>query len=140
VHRAQATRFITISQQMAQEGSGARLAIERLAGKTFIGWCNVFSYNPQHRSIKLGYGLDTGAWHQGFATEAARALLQWAFATLDLNRVQAETDPRNTASNRVLEKLNFIHEGTLRQDCIVSGEVSDSRVYGLLRQDWQPTP
>jgi len=64
--------------------------------------------------------------------------LQWAFATLDLNRVQSGADTRNTASERVLEKLGFVREGTLREDCIVNGEVSDSSVYGLLRREWKP--
>ena len=41
---------------------------------------------------------------------------------------------------RVLEKLGFVREGTLREDCIVDGEVSDSWVYGLLRREWQPPP
>ena len=63
------------------------------------------------------------------------ALLDWAFGTLDLNRVQAETDTRNLASARVLEKLGFQREGTLREDCIVDGVVSDSWVFGLLRRD-----
>jgi RimJ/RimL family protein N-acetyltransferase len=135
---ARAARFLDICEQMQQEGTGARLAIERAADAAFIGVCNLFNYNPTHRSAKLGYVLDIPAWGHGFATEAARALLQWSFATLDLNRVQSETDTRNTASNRVLEKLRFRHEGTLRQDCIVNGEISDSRVYGLLRQDWNP--
>ncbi|MGW3602728.1 GNAT family N-acetyltransferase [Micromonospora sp. NPDC005161] len=56
--------------------------------------------------------------------------------TLDLNRVQAETDTRNVASARVLEKLGFVREGTLREDCVVNGEVSDSWVYGLIRREW----
>ena len=71
--------------------------------------------------------------------ERARALGAWAFGTLDLNRVQAETDTRNTASSRVLEKHRFVREGTLREDCIVNGEVSDSWVYGLLRRQWGPS-
>ena len=136
--RARADRFLTICEQMQQEGSGARLAIERAGDATFIGVCNLFNWNPTYRSAKLGYVLDLPAWGQGFATEAARALLQWGFNTLELNRVQSETDTRNAASNRVLEKLGFIHEGTLREDCIVDGEISDSRVYGLLRRDWTP--
>lgn len=136
--RAKAARFIAICEQMQQEGSGARLAIERAGDATFIGTCNLFNWNPTYRSAKLGYCLDIPAWGQGFATEAARALLQWSFNTLDLNRVQSETDTRNTASNRVLEKLGFTHEGTMREDCIVDGEISDSRVYGLLRRDWIP--
>ncbi|HEX3004917.1 MAG TPA: GNAT family protein, partial [Angustibacter sp.] len=74
-----------------------------------------------------------------YATEAALALLAWAFETLDLNRVQAETDTRNLASARVLEKLGFVREGTLREDCVVDGDVSDSWVYGLLRREWRPS-
>jgi RimJ/RimL family protein N-acetyltransferase len=67
-------------------------------------------------------------------------LLQWAFDTLEVNRVQAETDTRNVASAHVLEKVGFMREGTLREDCVVNGEVSDSWVFGLLRRDWRPLP
>jgi [ribosomal protein S5]-alanine N-acetyltransferase len=135
--RARAERFITMCKQMEQEGTGARLAIERADG-AFIGWCCLIQWNPDYRSAKMGYCFDEAAWGQGFATEAAGALLQWAFDTLELNRVQAETDTRNTASSRVLEKLGFAREGTLREDCIVDAEVSDTWVYGLLRREWAP--
>ncbi|MGH8779473.1 GNAT family N-acetyltransferase [Paraburkholderia sp.] len=136
--RAQAERFIESCRQIEQEGSGARLAIERAADGVFIGWCSLGRWDSNYRSAKMGYCLDEVAWHQGFATEAAGAVLQWAFDTLDLNRVQAETDTRNTGSSRVLEKLGFVREGTLREDCIVDGEISDSWVYGLLRREWKP--
>jgi RimJ/RimL family protein N-acetyltransferase len=99
----------------------------------------VTGWNPDFRSASLGYCLFQSAWGSGYATEAAHALLRWAFDTLDLNRVQAEADTRNLASARVLEKLGFVHEGTLREDCIVDGDVSDSWVFGLLRRDWQPS-
>jgi RimJ/RimL family protein N-acetyltransferase len=135
--RARAERFIAVCRQMEHEGSGARLAIERRTDGAFIGWCALFEWNPAYRSAGIGYCLDEPAWGQGFATEAAGAMLQWAFDTLDLNRVQAETDTRNPASGRVLEKLRFVREGTLRENCIVDGDVSDSWVYGLLRRDWQ---
>jgi RimJ/RimL family protein N-acetyltransferase len=134
--RTQAERFIRVSRQIEQEGTGARLAIERAADHAFIGWCSLSRWDPVYRSATLTYCLDDAAWGKGFATEAAGALLHWAFDTLDLNRVQAETDTRNTASARVLEKLGFVREGMLREDCIVDGEVSDSWVYGLLRREW----
>ena len=111
---------------MAEEDSGARPAIERVSDGAFLGWCGLTRWNPDHRSASLGYCLRKAAWGQGYATEAARALLQWAFDALDLNRVQAGTDTRNTSSARVLEKLGFVREGTLREDCVVNGEVSDS--------------
>jgi [ribosomal protein S5]-alanine N-acetyltransferase len=138
--RAQAERFIAVCRQMQQEGTGARLAIEHPPGGDFIGWCALSRWNPDYRSAKLGYCLSETSWGRGFATEAAGAVLQWGFATLDLNRVQSEADTRNPASARVLQKLGFVQEGLLREDCIVDGDVSDSWVFGLLRREWKPTP
>lgn len=137
--RERAGRFIAACRQMAEQGSGARLAVDRLSDGAFIGWCGLTRWNPDYRSASLGYCFTDGAWGQGYATEAALALLQWAFEALDLNRVQAQTDTRNLASARVLEKLNFIREGTLREDCVVNGEVSDSWLYGLIRRQWPPS-
>ena len=135
--RDQADRFLLECSRMEQEGSGARLVVERAGDSAFLGWCALFKWNAEFRSAGIGYCLDEAAWGRGFATEAAGALLGWAFPTLDLNRVQAELDTRNPASARVLEKLGFLREGTLREDCIVDGEVSDSWVYGLLRRQWR---
>jgi [ribosomal protein S5]-alanine N-acetyltransferase len=135
---ARAERFIAACRQMAEEGTGARVAMERASEGSFIGWCSLSRWNPDYRSASLGYCLDDSAWGQGYATEGAHALLQWAFDATDLNRVQAEADTRNAASARVLEKLGFVREGTLREDCVVNGEVSDSWVYGLLRREWSP--
>ena len=130
-----AERFLTGCRELAEEGSGARLAIELASDSAFLGWCSLSRWNPDYRSASLGYCLSDAAWGHGYATEGARAVLQWAFKALDLNRVQAECDTRNEASARVLEKLGFVREGTLREDCIVSGVVSDSWVYGLLRRE-----
>jgi len=135
--RARADHFIAACRQMAEEGTGTRLAVDRVSDGAFIGWCSLTRWNPDYRSASMGYCFDDAAWGQGYATEAAHALLQWAFDTLDLNRVQAETDTRNVGSARVLEKLGFLREGTLREDCVVNGDVSDSWVYGLLRREWR---
>ena len=137
--RARAERFITACRHMAEEGIGARLAVDQASDGAFIGWCSLNRWNPVYRSASLGYCFDDAVWGHGFATEAAHELLRWAFETLDLNRVQAETDTRNVASARVLEKLGFVREGTLREDCVVNGEVSDSWVYGLIRREWRPS-
>ena len=135
--RSRADQFVARCRQMAEEGTGARLAIDRVSDGAFVGWCVLSRWNPDYRSASLGYCFGEAAWGQGYATEAGRALLQWAFDTLPLNRVQAETDTRNGASGRVLEKLGFVREGTLREDCVVNSDVSDSWVYGLLRREWQ---
>src|SRR4051794_27986228 len=135
--RARADRFIATCRQMADDGTGTRVAIDRLTDGSFIGWSVLGRWNPDLSRASLGCCLSDAAWGQGYATEAAAALLRWAFRTLDLNRVQAEADTRNVASARVLEKLGFVLEGTLREDCVVNGDVSDSWVYGLLRREWR---
>ncbi|MBQ0890511.1 GNAT family N-acetyltransferase [Streptomyces sp. RM72] len=137
--RARAGRFLAMCRTMADEGTGVRVAVERASDGALVGWCCLVEWNPDYRSASLGYCLDEAMWGRGYATEAAHALLTWAFGTLDLNRVQAEADTRNAASARVLEKIGFVREGTLREDCVVGGEVSDSWVYGLLRREWRPS-
>lgn len=92
--------------------------------------------DPDNRSANLGYVLTERAWGQGYAREAARGLLEWAFEATSLNRVSAQTDTRNLASARVLEKVGFLLEGTLRENVIVGDEVSDDWTYGLLRREW----
>ncbi|WP_102157421.1 GNAT family N-acetyltransferase [Zhihengliuella halotolerans] len=134
--RSRVARFMERNRTMEDDGSGARVVVERASTASFLGWCTFNDWNPDFRSASLGYCFNRSAWGYGYATESARALLAWAFDSLDLNRVQAEADTRNAASARVLEKLGFQLEGTLREDCIVNGDVSDSWVYGLLRRDW----
>jgi RimJ/RimL family protein N-acetyltransferase len=101
-----------------------------------IGNCTLFALNAQCRRAELGYVLGSRQWGQGFMHEALQALLGHGFAELDLNRVEADIDPRNEASARSLRRLGFAQEGYLRERWIVGGEVSDTALYGLLRQDW----
>ena len=137
--RVRAERFIDACRQMAEEGTGSRLAVDRVSDGAFIGWCGLTRWNQDYRSASLGFCFNETTWGSGYATESAHALLEWAFDSLDMNRVQSETDTRNLACARVLEKLGFVREGTLREDCVVNGEVSDSWVYGLIRREWQPS-
>ncbi len=83
---------------MAEDRNGTRLAIERVCDGAFIRWCGLTRWNPDYRSASVSYCLDDAAWSHGYATAAARTLLQWAFDTLDQNRVQGETDTRKAAS------------------------------------------
>ena len=84
----------------------------------------------------LGYGIARPQWGRGFASEAAGAVVDYAFAVLELAKVWARVDPRNVASVRVLEKLGMQHEGTLRSHVLSWGERADRASYGLLRAEW----
>ncbi len=124
-------------------GEHVRLGMETLDDARLIGHCSLFNLNAQCRRAEIGYGLAFDAWGHGYMHEALTAVLNYGFAELALNRVEADIDPRNAASAKTLERLGFKNEGFLRERWVVDGEVSDSGLYGLLRRDWlarTPTP
>ena len=65
---------------------------------------------------EIGYGISEEYQNNGYATEAVRAGLDWAFAHTEVNAIEAETDPDNTASKRVLEKCGFVLNGVIGEE------------------------
>ena len=118
-------------------GDSMNFVIERNSDSTFIGMCLLFRFEPPSRRAEIGYTIAREHWSRGYATEAVRGLVDHAFGTLGLNRLEADIDPRNEASARLLERLGFTREGHLRERWIVKGETSDTIFYGLLRSEWQ---
>jgi len=100
-----------------------------------LGECVLFHANEQCRRAEIGFSLRRKYWSGGYMREAASAVIDHAFGTLRLNRLEADIDPRNVASARLLERLGFAREGVLRERWIVGDEVSDSALYGLLASD-----
>lgn len=113
------------------------LGIVPLAAGGVIGTCTLYGLVPSSRRAELGFVLGRPAWGQGFMGEALGALLDHAFGAMNLNRVEADTDPRNEASMRTLQRLGFSKEGLLPERWIVDGELSDSVLYGLLSRHWR---
>ena len=108
---------------------------ERATG-TLVGTCTLHSLSEEHRRAEVGYTLARAAWGKGYVAEALPALLAFAFESLALHRLEANVDPRNERSIRVLEREGFEREGHLRERYHVEGEVQDALLYGLLRRDW----
>jgi len=84
---------------------------------------------------ELGYWLGPSAWGKGYATEAARALTEHAFATTDLERIEGRVFAWNPASRRVLEKAGFQLEGLKRRAAFKDGQHVDEWLYARLRSD-----
>ena len=104
---------------------------------TFVGSVKLYDFFAQNRRCDIGYALLPAHWGKGYLAEAMVALLDYAFAELDLNRIEADIDPRNTASAKLLERMAFKQEGYMRERWIVNGEVCDTAFYGLLKREWQ---
>jgi [ribosomal protein S5]-alanine N-acetyltransferase len=101
-----------------------------------IGTCTLFRIDPRHRHAEIGYALRSDHWGRGIASEAVALVLDWAFRRLDLQRVEADIDPRNDGSRQLLARLGFRSEGVMRQRFFVGDEATDSEIFGLLAEDW----
>jgi ribosomal-protein-alanine N-acetyltransferase len=117
-------------------GEFAQWAIARRSDDLMIGSCALFAHQQVHRRAAIGYALASAHWGRGFAQEALSLALDHAFNMLELHRLEADVDPRNAASTRLLEKLGFVREGVLRERWHVSGEIQDSAIYALLARDY----
>ena len=110
--------------------------IARRTDNQLIGSLTLFNLDFNHRRAEIGYALGREYWGQGYMNEALQALLAYAFETLDFHRIEADIDPRNTASIKTVERLGFKREGYLRERWQTNGEIQDAFFYGLLRQEW----
>jgi RimJ/RimL family protein N-acetyltransferase len=73
----------------------------------FLGWILLIPYDGIGQEIEIGWRLNRLSWGKGYATEAAIPVVEHAFATVGLNRIVADIDPRNLASMRVAEKIGL---------------------------------
>ncbi|SEK89094.1 GNAT family N-acetyltransferase [Ruminococcus albus] len=73
---------------------------------------------------------------KGIAKEASRLILEYAFDTLDLNRVYLHTEYDNIAAQKLFERVGFTKEGLIRQDLLSHGKYVDRYVYGCLKEEW----
>lgn len=99
-----------------------------------IGTCLLFNFDASSRRAETGYVLGQPYWSKGYAKEAMCGVVRYAFDVLDLQRLEAQVDPRNIASCKLLERLAFAREGLLRQRFFDKGEFRDAAFYGLLRK------
>lgn len=103
-----------------------------------IGRCGMGLQRIEHREGMIWYLLNPSHWGQGYAVEAVRAMLEFAFGTLRLHRVWADCDPRNVASCRVAERAGLVLEGRLRDNYFLKGEWCSTSLYAMLESDWAP--
>jgi ribosomal-protein-alanine N-acetyltransferase len=101
-----------------------------------IGVVSLLEIDLEHCQAEMGFWLGLDWWGQGFATEAAAAVLRYGFEELKLNRIYAHHMVRNPASGQVLEKIGMQREGLLRQRVRKWDVFEDVVLMASLREDW----
>ncbi|QZA77508.1 GNAT family N-acetyltransferase [Deefgea tanakiae] len=124
----------TFTRWRDEENSGIRWGIEQ--NGQLIGTCGLFRWNHAWHSAMVGYELAQSTWGQGFMQEALVSILSYGFTAMDLNRIEAQIHPNNTASLKLMPKLGFTHEGQLREVGFWGGQFHDFVQFGLLKREF----
>jgi RimJ/RimL family protein N-acetyltransferase len=118
-------------------GQWLQIAIVRRDSDELIGDCAFQVHAEDIRQATVGITLAQEYQQQGYAAEAMTCLLQHLFETMKLHRVMADTDPGNTASMKLLERLGLRHEGHLKQSLWFKGRWADEYLYAILSDEWR---
>lgn len=116
------------------------LAIEALVGQDWVHIGNVGLHNIDYKNGKAAFGIVVGEkahWDQGYGTEATHLIVEFAFRTLRLNRVELEVFGDNARAIRCYEKVGFRHEGTKRRAIFQDGNYRDVLLMGILAEEFE---
>lgn len=133
---AEAGRLLADIRAYFHAGNLYQWGIALRSDDEVIGTCTLSSVTPEHKRAEIGFALGSAHWGGGYATEAVRALLDYAFDVLDLHRIEGDVDPENVRSIRCLEQFGFQREGYARERYLIDNNVFDSILYGLLKRDY----
>jgi [ribosomal protein S5]-alanine N-acetyltransferase len=131
----EAERWIATHPKLFAEGRSVSFAIVLAAENMLIGAVG-FEISRGHDRAELGYWIGRPYWNHGYATEAAREVVRYAFETYDLHRIVAHYLVGNAASGRVMEKLGMRREGLLRHHVKKWRRFHDLVAYGVLREEF----
>jgi RimJ/RimL family protein N-acetyltransferase len=125
-----------VDQQTEQPRQKYQFAVLLKESGRLIGNAGIRMRTPGVVTADMGYEIAPDEWGRGYASEAARAVLNFGFRELRLHRVWAECIAGNAASERVLQKLGMRLEGRLRENEFFKGRWWDTLIYAILVQEW----
>lgn len=128
---------IVESMQLLQSNREFSFGIYDNESESLIGHISLYSIKRlPYSSGFIGYSMDKNFIGRGLTTEAVNLVLQFAFKTINLHRVEAYVTPQNEASVRVLEKSGFKREGLLKELLFINGKWVDHYMYAMLQKEF----
>jgi len=130
-----ALAWIGNQRREAVRGRATNFAVRLLSGSSLIGSVGLRDIDPEHLQAELGFWIGRDWWGQGYASEAAAAIIRFGFEELGLNRIYAHHMVRNPAAGKVLRHIGMQQEGVLRERVRKWGVYEDVVLYAILRAD-----
>ena len=130
-----ALAWIGNQRRESVRGRATNFAIRLLPGSPLIGSASLRDIDHEHLQAELGFWIGRDWWGQGYASEAAAAVIRFGFETLGLNRICAHHMARNPAAGQVLLHVGMQREGLLRERVKKWGVYEDVVLYAILRED-----
>jgi RimJ/RimL family protein N-acetyltransferase len=131
------TAWLARVRKLEAGGSAVQLSIVDKAADRAIGACVLFKYDEASSRAEIGFVMDRAYWGKGLMSEAVSSIITHSFSERGLRRLEAEANPLNGASCRLLERLGFTAEGLLRQRWKAKDVIYDTRIFGLLSAEWK---
>ena len=130
-----AKRLIRNVREDYKNEKGVSWAIIEKNLKSFIGYAGFWRMQPQHCRGEIGYALKPEYWGKGFMTEALKTIIDFGFHKMNLHSIEANVNPKNQKSKKLLKSLGFRKEAYFRENYLFEGKFLDSEIYSLLKKD-----
>lgn len=127
--------MIMVLTNLALKNSAIRYSIILKESNQIIGSCGFNYIDHENARAEIGYDLGKEFWGMGYASEAIHTLINNGYKEQNLNRIEAKVDPQNRKSIKLLKKLGFSYEGTLRQYEKSKGNFFDLYMFSKLKNE-----
>jgi ribosomal-protein-alanine N-acetyltransferase len=129
-------RFITWANAERQAGRYACFAVVPHGMDTAIGIFQIRQIEAGFATAEWGFAIGSAFWGTGLFTAGAKLVLDFAFGTLGVHRLEARAAVRNGRGNGALRKIGAACEGVLRKSFLRNGEYLDQNIWSVLAEDW----
>lgn len=124
----------TVEESYSKE-TGINWGIVEKLSNSFIGYFGFFRIIPEHCRAEIGYALKPEYWGKGYMYETINRMVRFGFKNMKLHSIEANVNPKNERSKKVLEKIGFKKEAYFRENYLFDNKFLDSIIYSLLEKD-----
>jgi ribosomal-protein-alanine N-acetyltransferase len=130
-------RFIAWTLRMREAGTYACFAVTAAGCDTAIGIFQVRALEPGFEAAEWGFAIGSPFWGTGVFEDSARLVVDFAFDTLGVHRLEARCAVKNGRGNGALQKIGAVQEGVLRKSFLKDGQYLDQALYAIVEDDWR---